>query len=213
MVGHLASGGAGSGGPGQGGHGLASTGVGGNAAPGTQGQAMSTTPAAAPAGIPAGGEMRDGVPAEEVRPAATDSALRAVREPIHESLQGIVRHQLEMLVTPMLRWEGDVWTGIFMALVMHIPHPERDGQDQRNEEGDEREQQGWRSGMTLEVDGFGRVEVNLWLRGDRLDLNLTARDEAIVGELENGLPRLIQRLEGSGLADVRARVVAMQENP
>ncbi|GHE21312.1 flagellar hook-length control protein FliK [Halomonas urumqiensis] len=191
-------------------------GAGSHAAPGS-GAASPSPPSplsspATPVSGQTGGETREGAAAQESRAALAEGALRVVREPIHESLQGIVRHQLEMLVTPVLRWEGDVWTGIFMALVMPFPQPEREGQGEQGDQNDEREKQGWRSEMTLDVDGFGRVGVNLWLRGERLDLNLSAHDVVIQRELENGLPRLVSRLKGNGLADVRARVVATQES-
>lgn len=49
------------------------------------------------------------------------SLVRGGREIVHESLQSLVRQQLDMLVMPVIRWEGDVWAGIFMALVIHMP--------------------------------------------------------------------------------------------
>src|SRR5690606_38117729 len=40
---------------------------------------------------------------------------------IADGLQGVVRHQLEVLAAPVLRWEGDLWAGIFVALVIQAP--------------------------------------------------------------------------------------------
>ena len=109
---------------------------------------------------------------------------------------------------PVLRWEGDVWTGIFMALVVHLPPGEREGQEASDDEAgrQERESQGWRSAMTLQVAGLGEVGVDLWLRGERLDLDLSAHAPDVLHELERGIARLTSRLEACGLTDVRVRV-------
>ncbi|MGM1052575.1 MAG: flagellar hook-length control protein FliK [Pseudomonadota bacterium] len=130
----------------------------------------------------------------------------AVREPVHESLQGIVRHQLEMLVTPVLRWEGDVWTGLFMALVLQVPVAEQE--DATGEEGQESgsEQEGWRSAMTLQVAGFGEVRVSVWLQGARLDIGLSAPEPAVRRALESGLERLKVSLAALDLEEVKVRV-------
>ncbi|MFY0989114.1 flagellar hook-length control protein FliK [Halomonas sp. C05BenzN] len=185
--------------------------------PAAGGGVAAPAPAASPAGTalsrsataspesrePAAPGAGQSLPAE-----AADRQVRVAREPLHESLQGIVRHQLEMLAMPVLRWEGDVWTGIFMVLVMQLPPGEREGQEAAGEEEgrEERESQGWRSGITLQVAGLGEVGVDLWLRGERLDLDLSAREAGVRRELERGVGRLTPRLEVCGLTDVRVRV-------
>lgn len=187
-----------------------------SAAPLASGAGMPAAPSPGALGGAAGGEAREaGMPAPGATPPTSDSAqpLRLAQEPLHESLQGLVRHQLEMLVTPVLRWEGDVWSGVFMALVMHLPQVEREGRESQDEEAarKERERQGWRSTMTLQVAGLGEVGVDLWLRGSRLDLDLAADDAAVRESLEQGVDRLTPRLEACGLADVRVRVAQGEE--
>ncbi|UWN48855.1 hypothetical protein ASALC70_01045 [Alcanivorax sp. ALC70] len=74
-----------------------------------------TTPAsgqALPAGAESGAEEARG---GEPRPAP------ALSETQRDALHGVLRHQLEMLATPVLRWEGDVWSGVFMALMIQLP--------------------------------------------------------------------------------------------
>ncbi|HSP58821.1 MAG TPA: flagellar hook-length control protein FliK, partial [Halomonas sp.] len=186
-----------------------------SAAPLSPGAGMPGAPSAGPFGgssvAVSGGEARD---AGMATPGASssDSAppARVAQEPLHESLQGLVRHQLEMLVTPVLRWEGDVWSGVFMALVMHLPQVEREGRESQDEEAarKERERQGWRSTMTLQVAGLGEVGVDLWLRESRLDLDLVAAEASVRESLELGVDRLTPRLEACGLTDVRVRIAA-----
>ncbi|MCE8014857.1 flagellar hook-length control protein FliK [Halomonas sp. MCCC 1A17488] len=123
-------------------------------------------------------------------------------EPVHESLQGLVRHQLEMLVTPVLRWEGDVWSGIFMALMIQLPagaRHEHEGTEQGQGEG---QQEAWHSELQLTVPSLGEIRVALWLQETHLRLQLLAREEGSLSVLKRGLPQLEQRLEEAGLSPV-----------
>lgn len=138
--------------------------------------------------------------------AARETSLPPAREPVQESLQGIVRQQLEMLVTPVLRWEGDVWTGLFMALVLQVPVSERGESGPEEQAGGDDEADAWRSTMTLEVAEFGEVQVSLWMKGGRLDLGLAAPEPRVHEVLESGLDRLEQRLAALDLDEVRVHL-------
>nr|WP_276316558.1 flagellar hook-length control protein FliK [Halomonas flagellata] len=95
-----------------------------------------------------------------------------------------------------------------MALVVHLPPGEREDEEAPDDEAgrQEHESQGWRSAMTLQVAGLGEVGVDLWLRGERLDLALRAHETGVLRELEQGIARLTPRLEACGLEDVRVCV-------
>ncbi|QFT83436.1 Flagellar hook-length control protein FliK [Halomonas sp. THAF12] len=175
--------------------------------------------ATAPAGHEAAMARGSSPAAEAGRAAispASDEASRVVegrREPVADGLQHLVRHQLEMLATPQLRWEGDVWSGLFMALVIQLPQGRRDGR-QEGAEGDESgrdESGGWRSRLTLDVVGLGALEVSLWMREVRLDIDVQVRDVAVRSRLEDGLETLRQRLAGHGFDDVRLRLTLATE--
>ncbi|RAH36596.1 flagellar hook-length control protein FliK [Halomonas sp. SL1] len=170
--------------------------------------------ATAPAGHEAAMARGASAAAEAGRAAmssAVDEAARVVdgrREPVADGLQHLVRHQLEMLATPQLRWEGDVWSGLFMALVIQLPQGRRDGRQEGEEGGESRQDEsgGWRSRLTLEVAGLGPLEVSLWMREVRLDIDVQVRDAAVRSRLEEGLETLRQRLAGHGFDDVRLRL-------
>ncbi|GGX80133.1 hypothetical protein GCM10007160_04520 [Litchfieldella qijiaojingensis] len=133
-------------------------------------------------------------------------------DPVSDALQGIVRHQLEMLVTPVLRWEGDVWSGIFMALMVQVPeealsqHRSRQGEEESDGEGKEEQEPAWHSEMTLRVESLGTIGVSLRLKERRLALTLTAESTALVMRLEQGQVTLKHRLERCGLDEVALRV-------
>jgi hypothetical protein len=154
------------------------------------------------------------------RAASAETAIRMVRaesrQPIHESLQGIVRHQLELLATPVLRWEGDVWSGIFMALMVQPPVTRREEGGFSGEAGgqEQSESQAWHSSMVLQVSGLGEVGVKLWLSEARLELELSAQDPAVHAALAQGIDQLRSRLEAHELEVlVRLRATVPEAEP
>ncbi|MBZ0331733.1 flagellar hook-length control protein FliK [Halomonas sp. ANAO-440] len=123
-------------------------------------------------------------------------------EAIHESLQGLVRHQLEMLVTPMLRWEGDVWSGIFMALMVQLPAgAKREGEGEQGDDG-QSEQDTWHSELQLRVPSLGDIRVAMWLRDTDVRLELKTHDEGTLVTLQRGVVRLEERLKAAGMSTV-----------
>ncbi|MFQ3788087.1 flagellar hook-length control protein FliK [Halomonas sp. A29] len=162
---------------------------------------------------PALGQLRDsgqpGVARSEGMEAAGREAAEqlarvrsAAGEPVHESLQGLVRHQLEMLVTPVLRWEGDVWSGIFMALMIQLPAGARHEHEETGPGEDEAQQEAWHSELQLSVPSLGEIRVAMWLQEKHVRLQLLAKDDATLQTLEKGLPQLEQRLRNAGLSTV-----------
>jgi hypothetical protein len=149
--------------------------------------------------------------------ALRSAPLQRSAEPIHESLQGLVRHQLEMLATPVLRWEGDVWSGIFMALMIQPPPRRDEGRQPSDEEASEREDdpdaQHWHSSMTLQVSGLGEVGVKLWLSETHLDLELVAADDRVRAALARGIGRLRSRLEAYEWQAVEIRLRTAEPEP
>lgn len=130
-------------------------------------------------------------------------------DPVSESLQGIVRHQLELLATPVLRWEGDVWSGLFMALAIQVPQlvHARQGEGQSQDQGgDENEDPAWNSQLTLTTERLGTVGVHLRLKSKRVAMTLTAHTPEVAAQLEDGLGLLKQRLERCGLEEAALRV-------
>lgn len=138
-------------------------------------------------------------------------AMTERRAPVNEHLQGLVRHQLEMLAAPTLRWEGDVWAGLFMALAVHLP-PE--GREHRREDGESssHDDEGiCRSELTLDVEGLGAVRVALRMGATTLDIALQARDESVLSDLATELETLRQRLERHGFERVQLRLETWRE--
>nr|WP_267135341.1 flagellar hook-length control protein FliK [Halomonas dongshanensis] len=128
---------------------------------------------------------------------------------VHESVQSLVRHQLEMLVVPTLRWEGEVWAGLFMALTMHLPMATQDNGAAQRQGRDEC----WRSEMQLDVPSVGRFTIALLLVRNILSLDFTAAEAETLTHIEVALPALERRLSALSFDQVRvhARQVSAGE--
>nr|WP_284041590.1 flagellar hook-length control protein FliK [Halomonas olivaria] len=144
------------------------------------------------------------------RELAEVAAMRGRREVVHENLQSLVRQQLEMLVMPVIRWEGDVWAGIFLALVINLPARE-EGREDGNDADSER---GWYSEMQLEVPNVGAFSVSVRLYQSVLNIDLATDSLFTHGQLEQGLGALEQRLSALDFRKVQLRVrhVALEEH-
>ncbi|AFT71671.1 hypothetical protein B5T_03404 [Alloalcanivorax dieselolei B5] len=168
---------------------------------------VTSEPATAPAPPPTrgqegmmnagGGEMEGGTEGE---PRVAAAGGHRGPAGVEESVQPVVRHQLELLATPVLRWEGDLWSGLFAALLILAPpresrpdadaeHPDRSGE----EEGP------WQSQLEVRSEALGEIRVQLRLHGGHLNLELTAPRPDTMARLSEGQPVLRDRLEALGL--------------
>lgn len=127
---------------------------------------------------------------------------------VNEALQGVVRQQLEMLAMPVLRWEGDVWSGLFMAFTLHFPEAgARDGQAGSAEGGDTGTGgDEWVSELRLEIAGLGDVEVSLRMFREQLELGLATSSAAMVAELAARREEMETRLARCGFEAVSVRI-------
>src|SRR5690606_31014373 len=131
-----------------------------------------------------------------------------------EPLQDILQRQLQVLAAPVLRWEGDIWTGLFMALMIQPPREEirerQPGAEGGREEADG-EEGAWRSEFSLSAGELGALRVQLWLRGSELDLTLRSGSAMAHARLEGGLDALRQRLRGCGFPEPRLSLLLDEE--
>lgn len=186
--------------------------VAGRAAPALTGAALPLPATAiAPHGA-ANAAAASSVTDASLMPTAGEAALRmSAHEAIDDTLQGVVRHQLELLVTPTLRWEGDIWSGLFMALSLQLPErlDERNFRDeQERKESDD--DPVWHSQITLRLPALGELDVQMHLRSASVNLILQSTSAACLATLETGRENLVDRLRHCGLDDVRVSVLPMQ---
>lgn len=113
-----------------------------------------------------------------------------------EAVQGIVRHQLELLSVPVLRWEGDVWAGLFMQLVIQLPDPGAHG----DSEGEDKGAADVESEVTINLHSLGELNAKLRLQGDALALVLSTESARCLDYLQSGREALALRLRNCGFS-------------
>lgn len=127
--------------------------------------------------------------------------IRQLGVQVPEAMHALVRHQLEVLSTPVLRWEGDVWSGIFMALVLQPAFWEDPHKSTQSESEPRKRKKVWHSDIELTVKGLGHLTVHLALQETSLHLYLKA-EENVIHRLEDKQNDLRNRLNRLGLSEV-----------
>lgn len=134
--------------------------------------------------------------------------------PTTNALEALMRHQLEMLVTPQLRWEGEAWPGMFMTLLMqpatwkcldHDTHP-------ATSEDDAEQENDWDTQLHLDLNTLGCISAHLYMTKSRLDITLTNFDEARRPYLEQHKAALEARLRAHGLEHVQVALSSPAED-
>jgi len=121
----------------------------------------------------------------------------------------LVRHQLELLAAPQLRWEGSVWPGAFMTLAIEAP---RDVPPQDLESaGDDREGNAvavgeWCISLGLRLAGYGELDAVIRLHGDRLAVVLQSDQSRMRDHFEMTRDFLQKRLQDCGFSSVYLRL-------
>ncbi|MCK0714777.1 flagellar hook-length control protein FliK [Chromohalobacter sarecensis] len=153
---------------------------------------------ASPELLSARGEM----PASEQRYTLASSALQQIGTDQNDTLQSVVRHQLEMLVTPSLRWEGMLWPGIMLAMTLQ-QWSGGDGQDADNQaQSQGHDTSPWHSEMNISLPHLGDVHIALTLRAERASLSISAPEGPALERLSEQASALHERLDALGVQAV-----------
>lgn len=134
--------------------------------------------------------------------------------PAHEPLSALVRQQLELLAVPHLRWEGDVWAGVFMGLTIQAPPAHADVQEREagGGEADEQPAHGeWKVRLGLRLAGHGALDIAISLQDERLALAVQADSASLRGYFEATRADLQARLTACGFSAVHLRLFAAAE--
>ncbi|MCK2046385.1 flagellar hook-length control protein FliK [Chromohalobacter moromii] len=136
------------------------------------------------------------------RQTLASSALQQIGTDQNDTLQSVVRHQLEMLVTPSLRWEGMLWPGVMLAMTLQ-QWSGGDGQDadgQSQSQGHDKSP--WHSEMNISLPHLGDVHIAMTLRAERASLTISAPEGAALARLSEQASALHERLDALGVQAV-----------
>ncbi|WP_438767209.1 flagellar hook-length control protein FliK [Kushneria sp. TE3] len=109
-----------------------------------------------------------------------------------DDLQGILRHQLELMTSPLIRWEG--------FLTPHIPvqwEIEQEGETAADE-GVEEPQRIWRSKLNLILPALGHVDLEISLQDKTINVSGRVEGTYLAWMTVQGR-HLDERLTGAGL--------------
>lgn len=111
---------------------------------------------------------------------------------IHPDALPIVRQQLELMQTPMLRWQGEAWPGTAMDWEIERREEPRHGPDTSEAA------PAWRMRLTLQLPAIGTVDAELQLSGTRLSARLKAHADG-ASTLLDASDELRRRIAAAGL--------------
>jgi hypothetical protein len=129
---------------------------------------------------------------------------------VSEAQLPLLRQQLEMLAAPQLRWEGNVWVGVFVALIIQPPttHAQAEGGGEPAGEGAEG-QGAWQVRLALRLEGHGELEVAISLQGERLTLTLQTESASLRGYFAQTRGALEECLAGHGFSEVSLHLLEL----
>lgn len=127
-------------------------------------------------------------------------------EVVRSGLEPIVRHQLEMMASPVLRWEGSPMSGMFLTWILEPPGDEPHGHA-RDDEADRTPsaEQAWRSRLRVVVRRLGELQLDVRVHPRRVDVDMLVPAPAI-RPLRVCTDHLRQRLAALGFEQVQLRI-------
>ena len=117
--------------------------------------------------------------------------------------QGLIRHQLELLATQKLRWEGELWPGMFVEFAVHpvsgkTPEPA----DSRKRRSSFLSPQAWCAEINLELENLGPVALSATVAGKTLNVKIVVVTDAVAAQVFAMLEPLRQRLLAVGFEKI-----------
>lgn len=141
--------------------------------------------------------------AETIAREPSDNKLESLRGTIppldqSETLQSLLRHQLELLVAPVLRWEGEIWPGLFLSLVLELPRQEVE-ESHREDRQESATADECHAELSLALEGLGSLQARLHLREDHLNLVMTTGSSHLYALMQTSRDALMERLNTAEL--------------
>ena len=112
-----------------------------------------------------------------------------------EHLQSLVRHQLELMASPTLRWEGQLLPGMpLFFMLTEVPYRESHEQSEGSGEREQAQRQ-WRGEIRLTLPRLGEIEVELEsVAADHWRIVIAASDAQARQRIAEELPALREQL-------------------
>ncbi|MFY9329869.1 MAG: flagellar hook-length control protein FliK [Georgfuchsia sp.] len=136
-------------------------------------------------------QMTMSVIASQDEAATAASQLPKAQEiPSHPATLPIIQHQLSVLETGHIFWQGQIWPGQTMDWKVY-EQPQGGGPDQQ--------QSSWDSRLSLDMAMLGPVDARLHIQQGKVAIILQADNEDAIDLMQQHGPELIHALESKGL--------------
>lgn len=117
--------------------------------------------------------------------------------------QGLIRHQLELLATQKLRWEGELWPGMFVEFAVHpVSGKTPESAHSRKRHPASLSPQTWCAEINLELENLGPVALSATVAGKTLNVQIVVVTDAVATQVFAMLELLRQRLLDVGFEKI-----------
>lgn len=121
-----------------------------------------------------------------------------------DTLQSLVRQQLELIAAPNLRWEGQLWPGVPMTMVLtelpreSIPDDAGDSAGRAEQEEDASD---WRAEVQVSLPSLGVIDISFVTRRNAaLQVEVKPAEESARIQLSQALMPMRERLASLGMS-------------
>ena len=121
-----------------------------------------------------------------------------------DALQALVRQQLELIAAPNLRWEGQLWPGVPMTMIL-TELPRENVHDDTGESADRSEQEqgasDWRAEVQVSLPSLGVIDIIFVTRRNAaLQVEVKPAEESARIQLRQALMPMRERLASLGMS-------------
>lgn len=131
-----------------------------------------------------------------------------------ESLHLLLRQQLELLATPQLRWEGEVWPGLYLELNINLREAGEQGagvaRDGSAKEAADTTENFWEADLKLVLPAVGELSMHLEMSDDSLKIVAQPETLAAADLVANKMLDLRQQLDMLGFTKLQLDVGSPQ---
>lgn len=165
----------------------------------------------APSAEPEGTDRLSVMPSKASAQDVDEVELERARQqpPLTQELRhSVVRHQLEMLVTPQVRWEGEIWPGWWAAIQLQGPpdHPHQAEADRDAQQSSDDEQTGaWSLRVDTHLPQHGDIVFKMRIVSRSILLTLISTSEPLRRYFTATQHQLREQLQQHGLTEVQLR--------
>jgi flagellar hook-length control protein FliK len=144
----------------------------------------------------------DTAAAPSLAPARTQGPALAPEDPVHPTLRGMVREQLEALSTLQLTWHGQVWPGQDLYWEIAEDAPQRGVANAAAG--------GWRTRLSLKLPRLGDVHALVSVDASGVGISLAAAESSTTDAMSAGAADLRSALDKAGLRPAKFRIERMK---